>query len=106
MNNEKLIEVLSNCIHYCNYCANACLNDNDVQEMVDCMRMNHVCAEVCGTLSHLLMTDYKDIRELMEYCIRTCERCAEECEKHDQQHCKECAKACRECVEACRKYLN
>lgn len=106
MKNEKTIQALGNCINQCNYCANECLKENDVQEMVDCMRMNHVCAEICSTLSHLLAADYEDVREMVEYCIKTCDACAEECEKHDHDHCKKCALACRECVQACKGLLN
>lgn len=105
MKNEKLARALGNCINACNYCAYECLKENDVQEMVNCMRMNHICAEVCTTLNQLLATDYEDIKGLVEYCIKTCKACAEECEKHKHQHCQDCAKACRECAKACEAYL-
>lgn len=104
MRNEKLIHALGNCINHCNYCADACLGEENVKMMVDCIRTDRVCAEVCSTVNQVVITNFKNVKGLLNYCIEICEMCAEECEKHDHQHCKDCAKACRECAEACRQY--
>lgn len=105
MRNEKLLHALGNCINHCNYCADACLDEDDVKKMVDCIRTDRVCAEVCSTLNQVLATGYKDVKALVEYCKKVCEACAKECGKHEAQHCKDCAKACEECVKACEAYL-
>ena len=105
MRNEKLISALGNCINHCNYCADACLDEDDVKKMVDCIRTDKVCAEVCSTLNQVLATSYKDVKGLVEYCKKVCQACADECGKHEAQHCKDCAKACKECVSACEAYL-
>ena len=104
MRNEKLIKALGNCINHCNFCADACLDEDDVKIMVDCIRIDHVCAEACSALSQILATSYKDVQGLVDYCKKVCEKCAQECDKHDAQHCKDCAKACRECAEACATF--
>lgn len=104
MRNENLITALGKCINHCNYCADACLGEDNVKMMVNCIRIDRVCAEACAALNQILATDYKDIQGLLDFCIKVCTECAEECEKHDHQHCKDCAKACRECVEACKSY--
>lgn len=104
MRNEKLIKALGTCINSCNYCADACLGEENVKMMVDCIRLDRVCAEVCSTVNQVVVTNYKDVQGLLDYCIKTCNACADECEKHEHQHCKDCAKACRECAEACRQY--
>lgn len=106
MRNSELIHALGNCINHCNYCADACLSGDNVKNMVDCIRTDRVCAEVCSTLNQLLATSYDDVDDLVRYCIKVCERCAEECGKHNDDHCQQCAKACRNCVEACKNYLN
>ena len=49
MRNEKLISALGNCINHCNYCADACLDEDNVKMMVDCIRTDRVCAEVCSS---------------------------------------------------------
>ncbi len=105
MRNEKLIQALGNCINHCNYCADACLDEDNVKMMVDCIRTDRVCAETCAALSQILATGHKDVKGLVEYCIEICNACAEECEKHDHSHCRECAKACRNCAQACEEYL-
>lgn len=99
------MNVLANCMKACNYTANACLNQNDIQGMVDCMRATHVCAEVCSALIQLLGMDYDEVTDLVEYCIKVCTACAEECEKHEYEHSQNCAKACRQCAAACIEYL-
>lgn len=105
MRNENLIHALGNCINHCNYCADACLDEDDVKMMVDCIRLDRVCAEVCSTLNQLLVTNYSNVDDLVRYCIKACDECAEECGKHDAQHCKDCAEACRKCSEECKKFL-
>lgn len=76
-----------------------------MKKMVDCIRTDKVCAEVCSALSQVLATSYSDVRGLVQYCKKVCEACADECGKHEAQHCKDCAKACQECVKACEAYL-
>jgi len=89
---------------YIIFAADACLDEDDVKMMVDCIRIDHVCAEACSALSQILATSYKDVQGLVDYCKKVCEKCAQECDKHDAQHCKDCAKACRECAEACATF--
>lgn len=104
MRNEKLIHALGNCINHCNYCADACLDEENVKMMVKCIRIDKVCAEACAALNQVLATNNKDVQGLIDYCITVCNDCADECEKHEHQHCKDCAKACRECVQAFEQY--
>ncbi len=104
MRNEKIIHALGNCINHCNYCADACLDEDDVKKMVDCIRTDRACAEACAALTQILATNYKNVSGLVEYCQKVCRECAEECEKHDSQHCQDCAKACRECEDACKTF--
>ncbi len=105
MRNEKLIHALGNCINHCNYCADACLDEDNVKMMVDCIRLDRVCAEACSALAQILAIDYDKVQGLVDYCKEICEACAEECAKHEHQHCKDCADACRKCADACETYL-
>lgn len=105
MRNEKLIAALGNCINHCNYCADACLDEDNVGKMVECIRTDRVCAEICAALNQILAIDYKDIVSLINYCIDVCKDCARECGNHDHKHCQECAKACTDCAKACEDFL-
>ena len=104
MKNEKILESLSNCINHCNWCADACLDEENVKMMVSCIRTDRACAAVCSAAADVLATKYDNVQGLMKYCAEICEACAKECEQHKADHCKKCAQACRECAEACRKY--
>ena len=104
MRNEKLLHALGKCINHCNNCADSCLDEENVKMMVQCIRLDRVCAEVCAATNQVLVTKYNDVQGLLDFCIKVCNECADECEKHDHQHCKECAKACRECEKACEAY--
>lgn len=105
MKNEKLIHALGNCINHCNYCADACLDEQNLKMMVPCIRNCRACAEVCSTLSQLLATGFTDVDDLVRYCEKICNICADECSNHDSKHCQECAEACRKCAAACSAYL-
>lgn len=105
MRNEKLIHALGNCINHCNYCADACLDEDNIEKMVDCIRTDRVCAEVCAALNQILATNYSNVEGLVKYCSEICAACASECEKHDHDHCQKCAKACRECEKACNEFI-
>lgn len=105
MNKNELISVLGSCINACNHCADACLGEENVGMMVDCIRTDRVCAEVCSSLSQILHTTYDNVEGLIRYCISVCEDCASTCAQHNHEHCKACAKACNECADACKQYL-
>ena len=105
MRNTEMIHALGHCINHCNYCADACLSEENIKIMVKCIRLDRVCAEVCSALSQILSTEYDDVDDLVAYCKSVCEKCAEECGRHDHEHCQDCAQACRECANACDKYL-
>lgn len=105
MKNSKLIEALNNCVTHCNHCADACLDEGDIKMMVDCIRTDRACAEICSTTANLLASNYKDVRGMVEQCRDICKKCADVCAKHDHKHCQECADACRKCEEACNEYL-
>lgn len=105
MRNSKLINALNNCIAHCNYCADACLDAHNIQMMVDCIRIDRACSEVCSATAKLLATNYPGIKDMVEYCLNICKKCANECAKHDHEHCVDCAEACRKCAKACEEYF-
>jgi len=105
MKNSKLIEALNNCVAHCNYCADACLDTDNIKMMVDCIRTDRACAEICSATAKLLASNYADVQGMVEYSRDICEKCAAECAKHDHQHCQDCAEACRKCAAACEEFL-
>lgn len=105
-NNNVLIESLQNCVTTCEYCADACLNEENLSSLVTCIRLDRDCADICAAGLSLLIRDSGYTNPVIELCEQICAECAKECEKHDHDHCRECAQACRRCEELCREYLN
>ncbi|MEX2514146.1 MAG: four-helix bundle copper-binding protein [Cyclobacteriaceae bacterium] len=106
MKNAELIRVLNECAAACNHCADACLDQDSLKMMVDCIRTDWICAEICSSTAKIAAISFGPIDDLLKYCERVCGTCADECEKHDHDHCQECAAACRKCQEACLSVLS
>lgn len=101
----KLIEKLGNCQAKCNYCFNACLEEDDVKMMVKCIKLDKECAEICALTLFSVASKSSLYKEVVQLCAKACEECAEECRKYPDQHCQECAKACQECANACKNFV-
>lgn len=106
MDNEQLIEILNKCAATCSYCAAACLGEDDVKMMTDCIRLDMDCADICRTTVGLLARGSKHGKHLLKECIEICDLCAAECAKHagKMDHCRECAEVCRDCRAACEDF--
>lgn len=97
------------CAIACRTCADACLGEHDVTAMVECIRTDVVCADVCDLVARTF-TRSSDVAEdvaiaLLNSCVLACQACATECELHDHDHCRTCAEACRACEAACKQLL-
>jgi hypothetical protein len=108
--NEALARCIQECFACaltCTSCADACLAEEQVQELVRCIRLNLDCADVCDTTGRVLTrqtsTEPRLARSVLEACAQACRLCTEECERHAEhhEHCRVCAEACRRCEQAC-----
>jgi hypothetical protein len=105
------IAALSDCAQACTACADDCLSEQMVAELVKCIRLNLDCADVCTATLRVLsrQTEYDAnlTRPLLEACVAACKSCGDECERHAQrhEHCRVCAEACRRCERACNDLL-
>jgi hypothetical protein len=101
--NRELINALNNCIAECNHCAAACLDEEDVKKLANCIKLDLDCAQICQLIVALLSRGSIHARHLLKECAEVCSACAEECEKHaaHMDHCKKCAEVCRQCADAC-----
>ncbi|CAA9271248.1 MAG: Uncharacterized cysteine-rich DUF326 protein bsYhjQ/STM1261 [uncultured Chthoniobacterales bacterium] len=99
------------CLEACNACADACLGEKNVAELVDCIRACTDCADVClataRIMSRFTRTDFKLAGAQLRACIQACEICGADCAKHGEhmEHCRVCAEACRRCAAACQALL-
>jgi hypothetical protein len=105
------IDALSDCAQACTADADADLSEQNISEMVSCIRLCLDCADVCaatvGVTSRQTEYDANVTRPLLEACVAACRSCGDECERHAgmHEHCRVCAEACRRCEQACRQLV-
>ncbi len=92
-------------------CADACLGEEMVEELVGCIRTLLDTADVCEATARVLSRNAGPgrvlARILLAACAAACRAGREVCEEflpiHD--HCRICARACRQAERACRALL-
>ena len=105
------IEACYECAQTCTSCADACLAEEMVAQMRQCIRLNLDCADVCAATAALANrrtgTNEEVIRRMLDACVTACRLCGEECGRHarEHEHCRICAEACRRCEQACQEAL-
>jgi hypothetical protein len=99
------IEACAACLVACEMCSDACLDEQNVKMMVQCIRLDRACADACAAALRTMSRGGPLAEEVCELCAAVCDACAVECERHASmaEHCRICAEACRRCAEACRK---
>lgn len=105
------IDACLNCVQACTSCADADLEERDLDDMRACVALDDDCADVCYATARVLSRpaqwDHIVVHRLLQACVRLCTSCAEECARHAEhhRHCALCEKACRACVAACNALL-
>jgi hypothetical protein len=107
---RQCIEACSECAQACTVCADACLAERTVSALINCIRLNLDCADVCHVTATLLTRpshrDAPALRAQLEACLEICRACADECSRHsDMDHCRLCAETCYACAEACEQMM-
>jgi hypothetical protein len=108
----RAVQEIFDCAQTCTACADACLGEESVAELVTCIRLNLDCADVCEATGRILTRqtafDPAMARTMLETCIEACRRCGEECARHadHHEHCRICAEACNRCRQACEEALS
>jgi hypothetical protein len=108
----KCIAACFECSQTCTACADACLGEDMVADLVKCIRTNLDCADVCAATGNILSRhtgyDANITRTILEACRTACRVCGDECDQHAgmHEHCRVCAEACRECERACQDLLS
>jgi hypothetical protein len=112
--NQALIDAIDEtyaCAQACTSCADACLAEEMVAELRQCIRLNLDCADVCAATATLgtrrTGSNEQVIRKMLDACITACRLCGDECQRHasEHEHCRVCAESCRRCEAACQSAL-
>lgn len=99
---QELLQTLHDCMVACNHCYDACLQEEDIQMMSQCIRSDRECADICAYLAQSITRGNPFVSDLAKVCTTICESCGTECKKHNHDHCQKCAEACFKCANACR----
>jgi hypothetical protein len=106
------IDALADCAQACVADADADLHEQNLAEMVMCIRLCWDCADICtatlGVVSRRTAYTADVARLQLAACIAICRSCGDECQRHasHHQHCRVCEQACRRCEQACRELLD
>jgi hypothetical protein len=112
--NQALIDAIDAahaCAQTCSSCADACLAEEMVAQLRQCIRLNLDCADLCAAVaavgSRRTGSNEQVIKKLLDACVTACGLCGEECERHAgrHEHCRVCAGSCRTCATACQSAL-
>ena len=107
----RCIDDCFDCAATCTGCADACLGEHDVRDLVRCIRLCLDCADACVATGRTVMRqtepDFDVIRMAVEACAAACRACGDECERHahHHEHCRICAATCRRCEQSCNDLL-
>ena len=104
---DEVIDALNECAIDCINCEVACLEEENVEGLVRCIRLDRECAETCLFTVKMIAADAELSRDILDLCARICDTCRDECEKHadHMDHCRICAESCRRCAEECRSLV-
>lgn len=107
----RCIDACYECAQDCTACADSDLAEDDVVDLVKCVRLDLDCADLCVATGRVVgrQTEYDAnvTRAALEACVASCRACGDECERHadHHEHCRICAVSCRACEKACRDLL-
>jgi hypothetical protein len=96
----------------CATCADACLEEDDVADLVQCIRLLLDCSDICDATGRLIARagrrDERTLEAMLEACARVCRACGAECAGHAEtmRHCRVCADMCGRCAVACEAMTN
>lgn len=103
---KSCIDACIACAIECERCASACLKENDITTLIQCISLDRECAIVCNAAAHLMSVGGEHAHLLCGPCAAICDACAKECEKNSEfEHCRQCAEICRKCAQECSEMM-
>lgn len=100
---QSCIDECNTCATACDHCAASCLDEQDVQKMARCIKLDMDCAQICRLAAGYMARGSELAGVICNACAEACDACAEECAQYQMDHCQRCAEACRRCARECRR---
>lgn len=76
---QSVIDSLHECMIACNHCYDACLKEEDIKMMAECIRLDRECADICAYFEQAIGRGTPFISQFAELCATICEACGNEC---------------------------
>lgn len=108
---SEAISTIFQCAQFSVLCADACLGEEDVANLRECIRLNLDCADICNATGRLIARQAEPVpalwRATLEACIEACRASAAECAKHQDthEHCRVTREACERAEQSCQALL-
>ncbi len=107
----EAIVACQDCAQAATTCADACLDEEMVEELTGCVRALLNAADIAAVTARVLSrtaTDPASTRAQLSACWTASRHAREQCEQHlpIHHHCGICARACRHAELACRALLD
>ncbi|MBP5980524.1 MAG: four-helix bundle copper-binding protein [Halomonas sp.] len=98
---KECIEACNICAIYCDNCASSCLQEHNLDNMAECIRLDIQCAQICRLAVAFMAQNSEYAQDICQLCADICQKCGDECGQHKAGHCQECAQACHRCASLC-----
>jgi hypothetical protein len=98
---EECIDACIKSFKACEFCADTCLHDDNVEQLQKCIKLARSCSDlsILAVKEMIRCSPFAD--RICAMCADACKVCAEECEQHENDHCQYCAETCRRCMDLC-----
>lgn len=67
------------CWKACHHCFDACLQEEDVEMMAQCIRLDRECADICAQTLQVLTRNSPFSKPYLLLCAEACQACAKAC---------------------------
>jgi hypothetical protein len=101
---QSCIDTCLECANQCDYCILECLKEENIKVLVQCIRLNRECAQMCLNTARTMTLGSEHYWDVCKVCADYCDRCVIECEKRTYMDCcRLCVEICKRCADECRK---
>ena len=86
---KKCIEACYLCATACDNCAASCLDEENLEMMRECIKLDMQCANICRLAAQFMTLNSGSAQDLCRLCADVCQKCGDECGKHEHDHCQD-----------------
>jgi hypothetical protein len=101
---QQCMDQCYECAIVCENCGSEMIRESGMKDMIRCIELTRVCAEVCRTAITIMSQSSQFAEQFCILCAEICQECSDECGKYKyKDHCQQCSEVCYECAQSCRE---